>query len=116
MTALYPGSFDPITNGHIDIVERCLKIFDEVVILIAASFQKAPLFSEAEREKMISEIYKNNPKVAVESYEGLLMDYARKKKNPIVIRGLRAISDFEYEFQMTAMNKKLNADVETLFM
>ncbi len=113
--AIYPGTFDPITNGHIDILERALKIFDKIVITIARNSSKNPLFSEQERLQMIVEVTKKYKNVEVESFEGLLVEYARKKKATAIIRGLRAISDFEYELQMALMNRKLDARVETVF-
>lgn len=115
-TAIYPGSFDPITNGHLDILERALKLFDKVIITIARNSAKNPLFSEEERLAMIRESVKSLKGVEVDSFDGLLVDYARKKKAPAVVRGLRAISDFEYELQMALMNRKLNEDLVTVFL
>src|SRR5574340_147313 len=114
--AVYPGSFDPITNGHIDLVKRGLKIFAEIIILIATNPDKNSLFSVGERLEMIKEIYKENDKVSVDSYPGLLVDYLKKCEANIIFRGLRALSDFEYEFQMALMNRRLNRGVETVFL
>jgi len=115
-TAIYPGSFDPITNGHLDIVERSLAIFDEVTIVIAASSRKQPLLGPDERVEMVRQVYKGKRRLKVDRWDGLIMDYARKKGAAAVIRGLRAASDFEYEFMMAAMNKQLNPEVETVFL
>lgn len=114
--AIYPGSFDPITNGHIDIIERGLKIFDEIIVAVLENPKKEALFSTEERVAMIKEIFASNSQVKVKSFDGLLVDFARKNKARIVIRGLRAVSDFEYEFQMALMNRKLFPELETLFM
>ena len=103
---MYPGSFDPITNGHLNIIERSLLIFDKLLIAVAINAAKKPLFTVDERVAMIKQVTKNNPKVIVDSFEGLLVDYAVKKKINVLVRGLRAMSDFEYEFQMTFMNQK----------
>jgi len=114
--AIYPGTFDPITNGHIDILERAIKLFDRVVITIARNSSKNPLFTEQERLDMISGVVKKYKNVEVDSFEGLLVTYARKKKATAIVRGLRAISDFEFEFQMALMNRKLDDMVETVFL
>jgi pantetheine-phosphate adenylyltransferase len=114
--AVYPGSFDPITNGHINLIDRALKIFDKLIIAVAINAAKTPLFTVQERCEMIKEVTRNNPNVIVDSFEGLLVDYVASKEINVIIRGLRAMSDFEYEFQMTFMNRKLNRDVETIFM
>jgi len=114
--AIYPGSFDPITNGHVDIIERGLKIFDGILVAVLENPGKDRLFSAEERMTMIREIFSSQPKVEVQSFHGLLVDFAKKNKARIVIRGLRAVSDFEYEFQMALMNHKLNPDLETFFM
>ncbi len=114
--AVYPGSFDPITNGHLDILDRGLNLFPEVTILVAGTGHKNPLFSPDERVDLIREATATRKGVTVERWSGLIMDYAREKKIAAVIRGLRAASDFEYEFMMASMNKQLNPDVETLFM
>lgn len=114
--AVFPGSFDPITNGHIDIIERAKEIFEEIIVAVLENPQKECLFNIKERVEMIKEIFKNFPNVKVETFDGLLMNYMKRKDAKVVIRGLRAISDFEYEFQMALMNRKLNPEVETLFM
>jgi pantetheine-phosphate adenylyltransferase len=115
-TAVYPGSFDPITNGHLDIVERSSEMFDNVVIAVFINPNKKPLFTVEERVDMIREVTRHLPNVQVDSFEGLLSDYARQRGAKVIIRGLRAVSDFEYEFQMALMNRKLNPNVETIFM
>lgn len=114
--AVYPGSFDPITNGHVDLVTRGLNMFDEIVILIATNPEKKSLFSVAERLEMIRDIYKDTSQVKVDSYHGLLVDYLTKIDAKIIFRGLRALSDFEYEFQMALMNRRLDRGVETVFL
>ena len=114
--AMYPGSFDPITNGHLNIIERSLLIFDKLLIAVAINAAKQPLFTVEERVAMIKEVTNNNPNVLVDSFEGLLVDYVAEKNIHVLVRGLRAMSDFEYEFQMTFMNRKLNRSVETIFM
>ena len=116
--AIYPGSFDPITNGHLDIITRSAKIVDRLIIAVSKNNKKKTLFEINERVEMIKEVIKNEniSNVEVDTFEGLLMAYANKKKANIVIRGLRAVSDFEYEFQMTGMNYKLNPKIETIFL
>lgn len=114
--AIYPGSFDPITNGHVDIIERGLKIFDNILVAVLENPIKQPLFSVEERVDMINEIFKNQENIEVKSFHGLLVDFAEKNKARVLLRGLRAISDFEYEFQMALMNFKLNPNIETFFM
>ena len=116
--AIYPGSFDPITNGHLDIITRSSKIVDRLIIAVSKNNKKKTLFKTNERVEMIKEVIKNEniSNVEVDTFEGLLMAYANKKKANIVIRGLRAVSDFEYEFQMTGMNYKLNPKIETIFL
>jgi pantetheine-phosphate adenylyltransferase len=113
---IYPGTFDPITNGHISIISRALKIFDRLVIAILNNPQKLPLFSIEERIQMIREVLKDQRHLEVESFNGLLVDYVIQKKTNVVIRGLRALSDFEYEFQMALMNRKLNREVQSIFL
>ena len=115
-TAIYPGTFDPITNGHLDILERALKLFDKVIITIARNSAKNPLFSEEERLAMIRESVKHLKGVEIDCFDGLLVDYGRQKKATAVVRGLRAISDFEYELQMALMNRRLRPDIETVFL
>jgi len=113
---IYPGTFDPITNGHLSIIARALKIFDKLVIAILNNPQKIPLFPLKERKVMIRDVLKGQTRVEVDSFNGLLVDYVVKKKTNVVIRGLRALSDFEYEFQMALMNRKLNRDVQSIFL
>lgn len=114
--AIYPGSFDPITNGHVDIIERGLKVFDEIIVAVLENPKKAPLFSTKERVAMIRRIFAGQGNVQVRSFQGLLVEFAKAMKTTAVIRGLRAISDFEYELQMALMNQSLSAEVETFFM
>lgn len=115
-TCIYPGSFDPITNGHMDIIERGLHIFETIIVTIANNPDKNPLFTVEERKELIRLAVDNNPRVIVDSFDGLLVDYARAKGINVILRGMRAMSDFEYEFQMTFMNRKLDRDLETIFM
>ena len=114
--AIYPGTFDPITNGHLSIVNRALQIFDKVIIAILNNPQKKALFSIEERIYMIEEVLKDSPNIETDFFEGLLVDYAVQRKSNIILRGLRALSDFEYEFQMALMNRKLNRDVQSIFL
>ncbi len=114
--AIYPGTFDPITNGHLDLVERGLMIFDEVIIAVAPSNRKQPLFNLRERLKMIRSAITRFKRARVEALNGLLIEYVRKKKGIAILRGLRAVSDFEYELQMAHMNRRLNTNIETVFM
>jgi pantetheine-phosphate adenylyltransferase len=114
--AIYPGTFDPITNGHLSIVNRALKIFDRLVIAILNNPEKAPLFSLDERRDMIEEVLKGKENIEFDSFDGLLVDYVVGKKSNVILRGLRALSDFEYEFQMALMNRKLNRDVQSIFL
>jgi len=114
--ALYPGTFDPVTRGHMDIIERASKIYDEVVVGVAHSLGKRPLFSVKERMAMLKKAVSYIKNVRVEDFDGLVVDHARKKKIRVIIRGLRMISDFEFEFQMALTNRKLTGDVETIFM
>ena len=114
--AVFPGSFDPITNGHIDIVDRALKVFDEVIISILVNAEKKPLFSAEERLTLIRDAFRGEPRVRGDTFSGLLVDYAMRVGASVIIRGLRAISDFEYEFQMALMNRRLNPRIETVFL
>ena len=113
---IYPGSFDPITNGHLNLVERGLHIFDRVIVAVATNLAKTALFTPEERVEMIRTALQNDPRVTVESFEGLLVDYLTSKNVNVILRGLRQLSDFDYEFQMTFMNRRLKRDVETIFM
>ncbi len=114
--AIYPGSFDPITNGHVDIIQRGLKIFDRILVAVLENPKKDPLFTTKERVGMIMDVFKGRKEIEVRSFGGLLVKFAEKNGSRTVIRGLRAISDFEYEFQMALMNRKISPDMETLFM
>jgi len=117
--ALYPGSFDPVTNGHINIIQRGLKIFDKLVIAVAINVRKTPLFQAEERMEMIREAV-DSDRVEIDCFEGLLIDYAKKRQANVILRGLRALSDFEFEFQLAHMNRRLGADIspglDTVFM
>ncbi len=114
--AIYPGTFDPITNGHVHLIERALFLFDELTILVAHSVKKKPLFKANERKELIEKCFKNDKRVKVDIYDGLLADYAKKNDIHVVLRGLRAVSDFEYEFQMATMNSRLNEELQTFFL
>ena len=114
--AVYPGSFDPITNGHLDIIKRATKVFDEVIIVVLINPDKKGLFQAEERVQLIRCVINDLPNVKVEYYSGLLINFMKEKKAKIIIKGLRAVSDFEYEFQMSLMNNKLDSSVETIFM
>jgi pantetheine-phosphate adenylyltransferase len=114
--AVYPGSFDPITNGHVDIIQRGARLFDRIIVAILVNPDKQPLFSREERLEMAREVFASEPKVEVDAFEGLLIDFARHRRASVIVRGLRAVSDFEYEFQMALMNRRLAADIETVFM
>jgi pantetheine-phosphate adenylyltransferase len=115
-TAVFPGSFDPLTNGHVDIIERATRIFDRVIVAVAINAEKTPLFSVDERVAVIREVFRDNLTVQVDTFNGLLVEYARRQGASALIRGLRAVSDFEYEFQMALMNRRLNHDLETVFL
>lgn len=114
--AVYPGTFDPITNGHVDILRRSLKIFDRVVVALAENIRKTPLFTLAERRAMIADALGSEPNLEVDAFQGLLAEYCRRRGATVVIRGLRALADFEYEFQLAHMNRRLAPDVETMFL
>ncbi|MEN1966989.1 pantetheine-phosphate adenylyltransferase [Lentibacillus sp. N15] len=114
--AICPGSFDPVTHGHLDIIQRGAKIFDQVIVVVFNNQSKDPLFSVEERMDLLRETTKGLPNVSVDSSAGLLIDYARKKQANAILRGLRAVSDFEYELQITSMNRKLDNHIETFFM
>jgi pantetheine-phosphate adenylyltransferase len=115
-TAIYPGSFDPVTNGHIDVIERACRLFDRVIVAIAGNDQKSPLFSAAERMAMLRNAVNHLGTAEVTSFHGLLVDFARAMGAGVVVRGLRAVSDFEFEFQMALMNRKLDPELETCFL
>jgi pantetheine-phosphate adenylyltransferase len=114
--AIYPGSFDPLTNGHLDLIERGSKIFDELVVAILRNSEKAPLFSVEERMEMLKATTSHLTNVSVDTFEGLLVDYVAKQNARVVLRGIRAISDYEYELQMALMNRNLSPNIETVFM
>jgi pantetheine-phosphate adenylyltransferase len=114
--AVYPGTFDPITNGHCDVIWRGLKLFDTVIVAVARNGSKDPLFSVEERLEMLKEVFKSEPNVEVDSFDGLLVDYVTERGADAILRGLRAVSDFEYEFQLALMNRKLKKNVQTVFL
>jgi pantetheine-phosphate adenylyltransferase len=114
--AVYPGSFDPLTNGHIDIIARGARLFDRVIVAVLVNAAKQPLFSTAERVEIVREVFKDEPAVEVDQFDGLLVDYVARRRANVIVKGLRAISDFEYEMQMALMNRHLNPNVETIFM
>jgi pantetheine-phosphate adenylyltransferase len=114
--AIYPGTFDPVTNGHLDIIQRGAEIFERIIVAVASSRNKKPLFSLEERVEMLRKTAAGYKGVTVESFDGLLVDYARSKGARVIIRGLRAVSDFEYEFQLALMNRKLNPEMDTFFV
>ena len=114
--AVYPGTFDPITNGHVDIIYRSAKLFDKIIVTVAVNTQKTPLFDLTERVEMIRQALGNEEKIEVDQFEGLIAEYLERVNASAMIRGLRAVSDFEYVFQMSLMNRKLNPDVETVFL
>ncbi len=115
-TAIYPGSFDPITNGHLDVLVRATKLFDKVIVAVARSESKKPLFTLEHRVQMVRRATRHLPNVKVDSFSGLLVSYVEQRSAVAVVRGLRAVSDFEFEFQMALMNRKLNERIETIFM
>tara|TARA_B100000949_G_C14245587_1_gene435659 strand:+ start:759 stop:1259 length:501 start_codon:yes stop_codon:yes gene_type:complete len=114
--AVYPGSFDPLTNGHVDIIERGARLFDRIVVAILVGGEKDSLFSSVERKEIAEEAFGDFPNVEIETFDGLLVDYAAGREAAVIVRGLRAISDFEYEMQMALMNRRLNKVIETVFM
>jgi pantetheine-phosphate adenylyltransferase len=114
--AVYPGSFDPLTNGHVDIIERGARLFDRIIVAILVNAEKSPLFSMAERVDISRAVFKNHPNVEVDTFDGLLVDYVARRQANVIVRGLRAVSDFEYEFQMALMNRELAPTIETVFM
>ena len=114
--AIYPGSFDPVTSGHLNIIQRAAKIFDKLIVCVMVNAGKKPMFSQEERVDLIRRVTADIPNVEVDSFDGLLIEYMKKKNASVILKGLRAVSDFEYEFQMALMNSQLDSDVETLFM
>jgi pantetheine-phosphate adenylyltransferase len=114
--AVFPGSFDPLTNGHVDIILRGARLFDSIVVAILRNAEKDPLFTPEERVDTVREVFREYPNVDVESFEGLLVDYAHRRKASVIVRGLRAVSDFEFELQMALMNRRLGPEMETVFM
>ena len=114
--AVYPGSFDPLTNGHVDIIERGTRLFDRIVVAVLVNMSKAPLFSTQERVEILREVFKGRPNVEVDTFDGLLVDYVARRNADVIVRGLRAVSDFETEFQMALMNRRLGPHIETVFM
>ena len=114
--AIYPGSFDPLTNGHVDIIQRGSTLFDKIVVAVLLNLEKSPLFTVSERVDIARTVFSPYANVEVDTFDGLLVEYARRKRAGVIVRGLRAVSDFEYEMQMALMNRRLNPDVETVFM
>ena len=114
--AVYPGSFDPLTNGHVDIISRGARLFDRIVVAILVNAEKAPLFSLAERVEITRAVFRDQTNVEVDTFDGLLVDYVARRRAQVIVRGLRAVSDFEFEFQMALMNRRLNDQIETVFM
>ncbi|HUS35589.1 MAG TPA: pantetheine-phosphate adenylyltransferase [Verrucomicrobiae bacterium] len=115
-TAVYPGSFDPITNGHLDVIQRAAKLFDKVIVAVAKNESKNPFFSMTQRQELCAQAVAHLPNVTVDAFTGLLVEYVERMQGDAVVRGLRAVSDFEFEFQLALMNRKLNERVETIFM
>jgi pantetheine-phosphate adenylyltransferase len=114
--AVYPGSFDPLTNGHVDIIERGARLFDRIIVAIAVNAEKSPMFTMAERVDIARAVFRNHPNVEVDTFEGLLVNYVTRRQANVIVRGLRAVSDFEYEMQMALMNRELAGTLETVFM
>jgi pantetheine-phosphate adenylyltransferase len=114
--AVYPGSFDPLTNGHVDIITRGARLFDRIIVAILVNAEKTPLFNMAERVEIARAVFNEYANVEVDTFDGLLVDYVEKRKARVIVRGLRAISDFEFEFQLALMNRRLNSEIETVFM
>ena len=114
--AVYPGSFDPLTNGHVDIITRGARLFDRIVVAILINSEKSPLFTMEERVEIAREVFKDVPNVEVDTFDGLLVDYVDRRGAQVIVRGLRAVSDFEFEFQMALMNQRLNGRIETIFL
>jgi pantetheine-phosphate adenylyltransferase len=116
VVAIYPGSFDPLTNGHVDIIQRGSRFFDRIVIAVLVNMEKTPLFTVPERVDIAREVFRDWPNVEVDTFDGLLVEYARRRHASVIVRGLRAVSDFEFEMQMALMNRRLSPEVETIFM
>jgi pantetheine-phosphate adenylyltransferase len=116
VTAIYPGSFDPVTNGHLDIIERGTTIFDRVIVAVLLNREKEPLFSTEERLEMLKKVTRRWENVEVDTFEGLLVNYALARKARVILRGIRAVTDYEFELQMALMNRRIQADIETIFM
>jgi pantetheine-phosphate adenylyltransferase len=116
IVAIYPGSFDPLTNGHVDIIERGAKLFERIVVAVLINVEKSPLFTVSERVQIAKDVFRGWPNVEVDTFDGLLVEYARRRSARVIVKGLRAVSDFEFEMQMALMNHRLNPDVETVFM
>ena len=114
--AVYPGSFDPLTNGHVDIIQRGARLFDTIIVAILVNAEKSPLFSVQERVEIAREVFRGHRNVEVDTFDRLLVDYAERRKADVIVRGLRAVSDFEVEFQMALMNRRLRPEIETVFM
>ena len=114
--AVYPGAFDPLTNGHVDIITRGARLFDRIVVAILINAEKSPLFTMDERVEIARQVFRDLPNVEVDTFDGLLVDYVERRKAQVIVRGLRAVSDFEFEFQMALMNQRLNDKIETIFM
>jgi pantetheine-phosphate adenylyltransferase len=114
--AVYPGSFDPLTNGHVDIILRGARLFDRIVVAILVNAEKSPLFTVSERVEISRSVFADQPNVEVDTFDGLLVDYVERRSAQVIVRGLRAVSDFEYEFQMALMNRRLKPRIETVFM
>ena len=114
--AVYPGSFDPLTNGHVDIIERGARLFDRIIVAILVNAEKSPMFTMAERVEIARAVFTDHPNVEVDTFDGLLVNYMQRRKANVIVRGLRAVSDFEYEMQMALMNRELAGTVETVFM
>ena len=114
--AIYPGSFDPVTNGHLDLIKRGVKLFDRIIVAILVNPRKNNLFTVEEREEMLKDVLKDTPNTQVEAFQGLLVDFAAQKNATAILRGLRAVSDFEYEFQMALMNRKLNREIQSVYL
>jgi pantetheine-phosphate adenylyltransferase len=114
--AVYPGSFDPLTNGHVDIISRGARLFDRIIVAILVNAEKAPLFTMDERIEITRAVFREHPNVEVDTFDGLLVDYVERRRAQVIVRGLRAVSDFEFEFQMALMNQRLNSKIQTVFM